>query len=494
MKILQSLLLITIFINNVQSQSTVTITCLKDAAIGYHDGANTSSNNYGSAVQNAAYCIPGAFGSGVNVNRALLDFDLSLIPTNVVIVSAKLNLYATGPIGTLSGHTGSNNACYLERVTQNWYENVVTWDNQPPSSSQNQVTLNQSSNSTQNYLNTDVTNLVKDMLNNPATSFGFKLRLISESVSNGLLFKSKENGNINYVPNLVITYTTSCVNTDTLIADYDASIGYHDGANTANNNYGTAQQNAAYTIPSAFTSGLNVNRALLHFDFSSIPSNAIILDAKLDLFAYGPVGSYPGHSGSANSSYIERVINNWSENTVTWNNQPATTTSNQVLLNGTTNPTLDYLNIDITQITQDIIQAGTNNGIILKLLAENPTNLLFFCSKDHVDSSKHPKLKISYSCNNVSVVESNRNKSDINIFPNPSKDIINFKINTSKATKGNLMIYDVQGKLVKTIELLVAGNFIDNITTIDIKQFNTGLYYYSIDLDSETKSGKFIVE
>jgi len=195
-----------------------------------------------------------------------------------------------------------------------------------------------------------------------------------------------------------------CVHQVTLVSDYDAAIGYHDGGNTADNNYGTASQLAAYALPSANQPvGLNVNRALLHFDLSSIPKDAEITSAQLDLFAYGPLGPYPGHTGSANNCFVEKVLAAWTEDNVTWNNQPPGSTLNRISVTGTTNPTLNYLNVNITAIIQDIFTSPNNYGIKLRLHAEEKTNILIFCSEDHPDSQRHPRLKVTYELCSVSI-------------------------------------------------------------------------------------------
>ncbi|MCB0395308.1 MAG: DNRLRE domain-containing protein [Flavobacteriales bacterium] len=134
----------------VNGQTTVSIIADYDAAIGYHDNYNTANNNYGDAVQNPAYIIPGASG-GLNENRASIHFDLSGIPNGATITSANLNLYALGPVGTLPGHTGQNNSALLQRVTQNWQDNTVSWNSQPTTTSQNEVTLPVSTSSVQDY-------------------------------------------------------------------------------------------------------------------------------------------------------------------------------------------------------------------------------------------------------------------------------------------------------------------------------------------------------
>lgn len=162
-----------------------------DAAIGMHDGLNASGNNYGGATQNAAYCVQASnYTFSGNKNRALMRFDLPNLPTNAVISSARLNLYAhsTGPT---NGHFGTANATDVLRVTSNWDEYQVTWDNQPSTGSV-VATLPQSTTNDQDYLNIDVTQAVQDMIANPSTNYGFMLKLVSEYQSNGLVFKSSD--------------------------------------------------------------------------------------------------------------------------------------------------------------------------------------------------------------------------------------------------------------------------------------------------------------
>ena len=98
-------------------------------------------------------------------SRSLLQFDLSQIPTGATINSAFLSLYGCPGSSNTQGSTGSN-TCYLQRVTSAWDESTVTWNNQPSTANQNQVTLIQSSSTTQNYLDIDVTVLFQDIINN----------------------------------------------------------------------------------------------------------------------------------------------------------------------------------------------------------------------------------------------------------------------------------------------------------------------------------------
>lgn len=190
------------------AQVTVLLPCSKDAAIGYHDGAGTAGNNYGSAIQNAAFMIPSAAApSGSNGNRALIGFNLSTIPAGATILSANLNLYAIGPFGSVQGHFGANSS-YLRRITQSWGEYTATWNNQPTATTQNQVILPASASATQNYLNINVLAMVQDMISNPAPGYGFLLGLVNEVNTNGLCFASRDHSNQALHPTLEVVYET----------------------------------------------------------------------------------------------------------------------------------------------------------------------------------------------------------------------------------------------------------------------------------------------
>jgi len=367
----------------VQAQVSVTLPIDYDAAIGYH-GISNANNNYGDAIQNAAYAISDI--AGLNVNRALIHFDLSSLPANAQIISAKLNLYSTGPLGTLAGSQG-NNGALLQRIVQPWDPNTVTWNSQPDSTSINQVVLPKSTSPTQDYLNIDILKLVRDIQQN--ANNGLILKLIKEVDGNALLFCSANYADLSKHPTVTIQYRT----TNMPSGNYDAAIGYN-GDSNADTNYGKALQNGAYAFPGS-TSGYNVNRALIHFDLSQIPAGAVITSAKLNLHATGPIGNAVGHTGNANSSVLQRVTETWTENGATWNNQPATTSSNQVVLPASTSPTQDYLGIDVKQLVSDMLNYG-NNGFLLKLVSQTSPNALLFCSFDYQDASKRPSLDVQY--------------------------------------------------------------------------------------------------
>jgi Secretion system C-terminal sorting domain len=190
---------------------------------------------------------------------------------------------------------------------------------------------------------------------------------------------------------------TTCFQPDPATA-VDASLGYHDNFNTSANNYGTDIYLKAFCMPGA-SGGQNTNRALLNFDLSTYPSNAVLLSADLYLYSSGYINNLlPGHFG-ANAAYIRRVIGNWAENSVTWNSQPATTTLNQVLIPATTSSTQDF-QIDVTALVEDILlNPSTSYGFLLGLQTENPNNaaaLAFLSSDNTTDPTRWPKLCLTY--------------------------------------------------------------------------------------------------
>ncbi len=162
----------------------------------------------------------------------------------------------------------------------------------------------------------------------------------------------------------------------------------------AGNNYGNKKDADAMAWTNSGNFG--ISRALMQFDLSSVPSNAFITDARLTL--YYNTTSIEGYHSGVNASYLQRIIGPWVESTVTWNNQPATTTANQILLSTSTTPTQNYLNINITNFIRDmVINPGSNYGMMLKLVTETSFKKLIFASSDHITPALRPKLDITYT-------------------------------------------------------------------------------------------------
>lgn len=192
------------------AQYTLTLTPSHDAVVGYHDNYNSANTNYNGAIHYSAIAQPGATG-GVNKNRGLMKFDLSPIPSDATVWGAYLSLSASGPIGigdVASVGSVGQNACKLYRITSAWNDYSVTWNTQPSFTMENAVPLAQSTYTMQNYLSIDVTNLVQDMVNDPANSFGFMLKLDNEVPTRGLVAYGMLAPNPDKRPVLVVAYGT----------------------------------------------------------------------------------------------------------------------------------------------------------------------------------------------------------------------------------------------------------------------------------------------
>jgi hypothetical protein len=141
-------------------------------------------------------------------------------------------------------------------------------------------------------------------------------------------------------------------------------------------------------------------REILKFDLSSIPANATIVSANLYLYSY-PAPTVNGNFvdanyGTNNTLLIQQVTANWSAATVKWSNQPATTTTNQVIAATTTQSQLD-LNLDVKNMIASMVSSSANYGFMLKLQNENIyTSRIFVSSHNTTHTTKYPKLVVVY--------------------------------------------------------------------------------------------------
>ncbi len=187
----------------------------KDAVIWYISSEQThhgdvSNKNYGSDKDVKA--LAWSFEGNAGEKRSLIKFNLKEIPEDAHIISAYLSLYANRESGDANkkGHTfiyTNSNECLIQRVTEPWDENTVTWNTQPKVTSTNEVVLHKSEYSFQDYENIDITQLVKDILENPDNNFGFMISVKDASLYKCLIFASSDNPNPDLHPKLVVNYT-----------------------------------------------------------------------------------------------------------------------------------------------------------------------------------------------------------------------------------------------------------------------------------------------
>lgn len=145
-------------------------------------------------------------GGELFVGRGLFKFDLSSIPANATIISAKLSLYSTpNPLNgnQVDANLGTNNAMFIERIVANWNA-TLNWPNQPLGDVATQISIPHTNQATLDLIDVDVTTLITPMIT--GNNNGFKIRLQNEVFYNLRNFCSSKHVNTAKRPKLVITY------------------------------------------------------------------------------------------------------------------------------------------------------------------------------------------------------------------------------------------------------------------------------------------------
>jgi hypothetical protein len=232
------------------------------------------------------------------------------------------------------------------------------------------------------------------------TNPGFSTTTVSGFVAGNYIFQLMVTDNsgatgvdtvsIKVNPDPQITVTFQPANNPT-----DMSVAIVNGINQTNH--------SSLDIPIvAWTTGGNpvFIRSLLKFDWGAIPQNATIVSANLYLYSYPPPtpnGNFTDPNfGTGNGMILQRAATDWSPTTLTWANQPAGVSTNQVLIPHTASSVLD-LNIDVTSLVSTMVASNANYGFLIKLQNEQIYNSRIFASSYYTaNAAKRPKLVIVY--------------------------------------------------------------------------------------------------
>lgn len=146
------------------------------------------------------------FGSPVVV-RALLKFDLSSIPDSAEITGAKLFLYShPDPLNGNDEYPnyGTQNELLIQRVSEPWERETLTFQNQPSGTAEGQIEIPQTN---EHFLDleVDVKDLITDMRSEGNN--GFLIKLKNETPYNWRIFVSSKNTTYaDKHPKLEVTY------------------------------------------------------------------------------------------------------------------------------------------------------------------------------------------------------------------------------------------------------------------------------------------------
>lgn len=147
-----------------------TITLQPDNVEGIDSTVQTAfpDDNYG------IYTMAAVGNSTSSILRTYIKFDLSSIPVNARVVDADLKLYQYDTFGTDDLTIG------LYNVTGDWDESTITWNLQPTSSTDAEITNDITAGAT-TWESWDIDALVQGWLDGTITNYGMVLKDTDES-------------------------------------------------------------------------------------------------------------------------------------------------------------------------------------------------------------------------------------------------------------------------------------------------------------------------
>jgi len=338
--------------------------------------------------------------------------------------------------------------------------------------------LAQSTSNFQDYV-VDVRDMVQDMVNQPAQNNGFLIRLDDETYYTSMIFASSDFSDSLYWPMLEVVYTPAAAQQcqtvfvtdgngqDAIVTTFEPALSYPNHEEFGSMSW-TCNGDPCW------------QRGLMQFDLSFIPSNAVVDSAFLDLYA-NPTGQAVPPMQGANASYLNRITSSWSANTVTWNTQPSTTTQNQVLLPTSPTGNANYLQWDVLSLVQDMVaNPSTSYGFEIEMIDTIYYKSMLFASSDYPDNALHPSLRVCYR-EAVAIDELSGSLRSIMLYPNPSRDEINVKIELVAPTGIEFELLDIQGRKVYTRNegILPQGNYVIKCP-IDRNKIVNGLYMFKL--------------
>lgn len=180
---------------------------IKDGIDVHIDDLNPNLADNLTPIMNAGYNTVGGIPT---LSHNLLQFDLSSIPAGSAVVSATLSLTHSS---TVAHSASSDNAELLAKITQQWYENTVTWNNQPTYSTTDTIQIG-STNVGDDKPNINLLSFVQDWVNNPLNNFGMVMHLVDEPGTLGRFqsYASSDNPDSSARPKLVVEWL-SCTST-----------------------------------------------------------------------------------------------------------------------------------------------------------------------------------------------------------------------------------------------------------------------------------------
>lgn len=247
--------------------------------------------NYGTSVSLSVgrVTIPSA-----GRHDALVAFNISSLPADAIILTATLELYQT---------SGSGFDIKAQALTGAWSETVVTWNNQPTFTTQDEVVEGSAVNGWRQW---DLTPIAQAWHAGTLSNQGVRLIFDFGTISTRSFASSEAASD---PPRLVIEYqrqATLTSQTDTFIREASPSSNYGNSSNALIGRDGSTYDESY---------------GLFQFDLSGIPAGSTIISASFGLFPQINRMS-PTAPQLALSLDTEGILDSWNEMGVTWYSQP----------------------------------------------------------------------------------------------------------------------------------------------------------------------------
>ncbi len=479
--------LLSLFFVNNYAQDTITVEFgsdqIKDAYINI---VNNYSNGSSESLVAAVWTYWGEYGMG----RSLIGFDFSDLREDITVIDARLNLYHD-PTSGHEGHStiGGDNTGMIFRITEQWLEDSVNWNNQPATTNTNAIIVPAPDSETADFLNVDITPIIKDMIRHPESSDGFMIKLLNEdSLYRSLVFASSDHTDESLHPIIIITYVTELPLDSSYAMQPDEETGNDAFVSSVGSSVRENQQSLVSTVWE-FEQGWGVGRSFVEFDLSQIDPELTITLAELSLF-HDPNSIIEGHinNGGSNELLISRVTEYWNEDDLTWDNQPTISMEDQVLVPSSNIPDQDYLDIDVTVMVVDMFNSLDESfGFSIQLSDETIGNYnrnVVFASSNHELPELRPRLVV-YTQDYTGINTTADMEGNVAVYPNPGAG--SFKIQISENVDPvQYSVADSFGNIIYT------GNDANSEFYLDLTSQPSGIYFLLVQIENRVDVKKLV--
>lgn len=406
-------------------ETDVTVT-LQYGADGYAGAEDTYLHQY---APDSNYCTQDFLRVGYKQQYApLLRFDLSPIPSSATVQRATLQVYARG-------WSGSDMTINAYRVVRGVNQCQATWNRARSGedwslpgcndTSSDRGATPESSVSTSGvsrWYSFDLTAAMQGWINSETTNNGVLLRGAGSMSTSLFHLASAQSSDARLRPRLVVNYrtvvtpvptpptppvvpsptpgptiTSGAVVTVTL---QDGTDGYRGSEDTYLYQYAADSNYCAHDLLRVgYKQGY---AALVRFELSPIPVDAVITQASLQLYARGWGGSNMTISAYRVLRSVDLCQANWNQarSGQDWglpgcndtDTDRSSTPEDSVVTSGVS----QWYSLDLTGLVQDWLDGAFNNGILLRGTLPRSTAMFHLASAQSGDPLLRPKLVITY--------------------------------------------------------------------------------------------------